>query len=114
MSTGLNCDFIQVTENGGKPNEHYYILERGDSPKGGWDWREYAEAYGPFVSFDLAMEHLNKNHSNPGGFSSGKETLASIVADPVLNKLIFTDRPQRMARERQYASRVYSWSRGPW
>jgi hypothetical protein len=62
MSTGCECQFIEV-----KPNEWWYLLEEYNAPKNSWDWREFAEAYGPFSSEDEAGEHLSKNHANPGG-----------------------------------------------
>ena len=42
MSTGLECDLIEV-----EPQQWYYVLDQG-SPRDAWDWREYANAYGPF------------------------------------------------------------------
>ena len=63
MSTGLNCEFIEPVE-----NRWYYVLEDWGSPKGAWDWREYATAYGPFGSFEEARSHLDRNHANPGGY----------------------------------------------
>ena len=62
MSTGLNCELIEAPA-----GRHYYILERGSAPKNAWDWREYADAYGPFESRDEAYGHLAANHANPGG-----------------------------------------------
>jgi len=64
MSTGLECRFIEV-----KPGRWYYLLEDWDSPKGAFDWREYATAYGPFSTEDEAVDHLSDNHANPGGWS---------------------------------------------
>ncbi|HSR22743.1 MAG TPA: hypothetical protein VLW53_04280 [Candidatus Eisenbacteria bacterium] len=64
MSTGLECTFIEV-----KPGRWYYLLEDWDAPKGAFDWREYATAYGPFDTENEAAEHLDDNHANPGGWS---------------------------------------------
>jgi hypothetical protein len=64
MSTGLECSFVEV-----KPGEWWYLLESGFAPKNAWDWREFADAYGPFKTEDEASEHLRKNHANPGGSS---------------------------------------------
>ena len=64
MSTGLNCAFVEV-----KPGCWYYLLEDWDSPKGAFDWREHTTAYGPFDTEDDAVEHLDDNHANPGGWS---------------------------------------------
>jgi hypothetical protein len=63
MSTGCECAFIEAT-----PGEWFYILEDYDAPKNAWDWREYAEAYGPFPTFDEARTHLRDTHANPGGW----------------------------------------------
>ena len=65
MSTGLECTFIEV-----KPGRWYYLLEDWDTPKCAFDWRESATAYGPFDSEDEAVDHLDDNHANPGGWSS--------------------------------------------
>jgi hypothetical protein len=107
MSTGLNCEFIQVTESG-NPDQHYYILEGFDSPKMAWDWREYAQAYGPFATEQIAMEDLRRNHANPGGSTHVVMTVEQVKADSVLNKLIFEDLPQRKVRERQHRSYLRS------
>ncbi len=65
MSTGLECTFIEV-----KPGRWYYLLEDWDVPKGAFDWREYATAYGPFGTENEAVGRLDDNHANPGGWSS--------------------------------------------
>jgi hypothetical protein len=65
MSTGLSCEFLEP-----KPGEWFYILERGSAPKSAWDWREFADAYGPFTSYPAAQKHLHQNHANPGGWST--------------------------------------------
>jgi len=62
MSTNSNCLFVQI-----KPDQWYYVLEDRSAPKNAWDWREYAEAYGPFPTEEGAHEHLHDNHANPGG-----------------------------------------------
>lgn len=62
MSTGLNCTFEEV-----KKGVWYYVLEQDNAPKNAWNWREYADAYGPFASEELARDHLHRNHANPGG-----------------------------------------------
>lgn len=63
MSTGLECCFVEREE-----GKWYYILENWSSPKGAWDWLDYATAYGPFSSEDQAELHLDRNHANPGGW----------------------------------------------
>lgn len=62
MSSGLNCEFVEPSA-----GKWYYLLEQWSAPKCAWDWREYADAYGPFTSQENADEHLAANHSNPGG-----------------------------------------------
>jgi len=82
MSTGLECLFFEH-----KPGVWFYALEDWDSPKGGWDWRNHATAYGPFDSKDAAREHLNRHHANPGGsctspFEEGRRP------DPVMDNFV--------------------------
>jgi len=67
MSTGLNCEFIEI-----ELCKWYYVLEDWDAPKNAWDWREYATAYGPFSFLNGAKKHLRDHHANPGGYSSQK------------------------------------------
>lgn len=62
MSTGLECEMIEEAE-----GVWWYMLEQGSAPKNAWDWREYADLYGPHVSYEAACEHLRANHANPGG-----------------------------------------------
>ncbi|MET8411727.1 hypothetical protein ABZV34_27140 [Streptomyces sp. NPDC005195] len=84
MSTGLECQFIEV-----KHGQWYYVLEDGDAPKGAFDWREYATAYGPFTTHDAAADHLITTHANPGGYEICRYTdgfepdtvLAALLAD---------------------------------
>jgi len=87
MSSGLECQFIEI-----RKHRWYYLLEDSFAPTGAWDWREYAKAYGPFVNYEAADEHLVENHSNPGGHSisalpEGKEEL-DLARAPTLAKLI--------------------------
>lgn len=63
MSTGLECYFMQVD------GRWYYVLQQGSCPVLAWDWREYADCFGPFATFDEAYEHMGRNHANPGGYS---------------------------------------------
>ena len=63
MSTGLNCEFVELT-----PGQWYYLLQNWDSPANPWDWREYATAYGPFVTQEKGSQHLSDHHANPGGY----------------------------------------------
>jgi hypothetical protein len=64
MSTGLECLILQV-----ETNRWYYILEDWGAPKGAWDWRENAGAYGPFTTAAAAKEHLRRFQANPGSYS---------------------------------------------
>ena len=61
MSTGLTCFFIERSK-----GQWYYLLERANAPRNAYDWRDYADAYGPFNSLEKASEDLENNHSNPG------------------------------------------------
>jgi hypothetical protein len=87
MSTGLNCTFVEV-----EPAKWYYLLEQGSAPKQTWDWREYADAYGPFETYEAASEHLRDNHANPGGHSTERYT-AGREPDEVLKGLIESAQP---------------------
>jgi hypothetical protein len=82
MSTGLECNFIEI-----KPNQWYYLLENWGSPKGGWDWREYATAYGPFTDEGSADQHLRDHHANPGGSSTSAYD-ENYTPDKVMQRLI--------------------------
>ena len=62
MSTNLNCEYVEY-----RPGEWYYILEWGSAPKDAWDWREFADASGPFGTRDAAAQHLHNYNANPGG-----------------------------------------------
>jgi hypothetical protein len=97
MSTGLECQFIEV-----HPGEWWYLLESGSAPKMAWDWREYAEAYGPFKDYEIAHEHLRVNHANPGGHSI-QEYKAGYEPDAVMTKLM------KEAKDREYEARKYRY-----
>ncbi len=87
MSTGLECEFVEV-----KPGAWYYVLEHGSAPMMAWDWHEHASAYGPFATFEKAHDQLRRRHANPGGYSTSEyrhgfepdETLAELVAEATL------------------------------
>jgi hypothetical protein len=84
MSTGCNCEFLEV-----QPGRWFYVLEDYDAPKNAWDWHDNATAYGPFASEALAEQHLHANHANPGGSSTlpyregyqPSETLTRLIAE---------------------------------
>ena len=85
MSTGLECQIVRL------PNgKWYYILEDWDSPKGAWDWWDYASCYGPFTTQDAARTHLRQYHANPGGYGISEytemdERLENMVAKATLS-----------------------------
>jgi hypothetical protein len=60
MSTGADCRFIEV-----EPGKWIYELQQW--PYG--EWPEYEKA-GPFDSYHKAVDHLDANHANPGGWST--------------------------------------------
>jgi hypothetical protein len=62
MSQPRECYIIER-----EPGKWYYVLEHVHAPKNAYDWRENADAYGPFETEDKVREHLHNNHSNPGG-----------------------------------------------
>lgn len=97
MSTGCNCEFIEVA-----PGEWFYVLEHTGAPRNAWDWREHATAYGPFRTFDVAEQHLSANHPNPGGFSETPWT-EGFKPDELLQRLI--DAARRRSRHPNPASR---------
>ena len=45
----------------------FYIIESTDAPKNSWDWREYAECFGPFDTLERAQEHLYDSHADTSG-----------------------------------------------
>lgn len=59
MSTGADCHFVEK-----KPNQWYYQLQR-------WPYGENPnyDTFGPFQSLEIAINHLNRHHANPGGWS---------------------------------------------
>lgn len=82
MSTGLECEFIEVA-----PGEWYYLLEQGSAPKIAWDWREYANAYGSFRTYEEAHKHLRDHHANPGGHTV-QEYVEGFKPDNMLAELL--------------------------
>lgn len=86
MSTGLNCEFVEVKTN--TKSNWYYILENWDAPKMAWDWRKYATAYGPFTTQELAHAHLHDNHANPGGYTETSYTQDELNQDECLKNLL--------------------------
>lgn len=82
MSTGLECEIIEEAE-----GVWWYVLMNWDCPRGAWDWREYADAYGPFKTQDEAVDHLRDNHANPGGYSVGSYSNGSFTPDDTFANL---------------------------
>lgn len=106
MSTGSECQFLEI-----RRNAWYYILEDGGAPDDAWDWRDYASAYGPFSSFDLAHDHLRENHANPGGhweraLQAGEETLLT-DRDKTLARLIAEATDPATEKRSQSMFRLY-------
>lgn len=60
MSSGADCVFREM-----KPGVWFYALQRW--PYG--DTEDY-DRFGPFPSEQAAIEHLDRNHQNPGGWST--------------------------------------------
>jgi len=72
-STGLNCRFFKA-----KDGNWYMGLEK-------WDRRDAYDHYGPFPSKEEAVEFLDANFANPGGWStdaSGKQPVPADARDP--------------------------------
>lgn len=59
MSTGADCCFYEQ-----EPQTWFYRLQR-------WPYGETEDydTFGPFLTFDAAKNHLDRNHANPGGYS---------------------------------------------
>jgi len=85
VSTGYQCLFFKWAE-----NEWYYLLQDWTCPVGAWDWREYSTAYGSFEDKEKAIDHLNNNHANPGGWIT---TVNPDKNDPVLIEAIEKSNP---------------------
>jgi hypothetical protein len=60
VSTGLDCYFQEI-----EPNKWFLFLEEEYGSKLDPDY----DKYGPFLTFALAMEYLDRNFANPGGWS---------------------------------------------
>jgi len=45
----------------------FYVLERPHAPKDMWDWMEFADAFGPFLSLEAAEEHECQSPSDTSG-----------------------------------------------
>tara|TARA_R110000751_G_scaffold5643_7_gene25478 strand:+ start:3336 stop:3638 length:303 start_codon:yes stop_codon:yes gene_type:complete len=99
MSTNSECEFIQW-EN----EEWYYILEDYNAPKNAWDWKEYASAYGPFKTEEIANHHLCDNHTNPGGSYTDIDPRKT---DDVLINLISDARARSKQPKRQSTQLFY-------
>lgn len=82
MSTNSECEFIEV-----QPGIWYYVLEDMMAPKNAFDWREFAQAYGPFYTFEQADQHLRRNHANPGGHTVTEHD--TFHRDEVFDRLIY-------------------------
>lgn len=95
MSTGLECNLVEV-----EPNKWYYLLQQGNCPVQCWDWREHADCHGPFSTEAAALQHLDDNHANPGGYSTRAYT-PEYKPDEVMQRLIaaaISPTPRRSAR----------------
>lgn len=90
MSTNSECVFIEVA-----PGQWWYVLEDFNAPKNAWDWREHAQAFGPFATEDTARDDLFSNHANPGGWST-YAFREGYKPDPVMARLM-TEAKERNA-----------------
>ena len=62
MSTGADCHFVEK-----EPQKWFYKIQQwpyGESP-------DY-DTHGPFLTLEIAENHLHHNYANPGGFSVEK------------------------------------------
>lgn len=61
MSTGRECEVFRTSKG------WFCAVQRADCPVGVWDWREFADCYGPAMSADAAYDLMRTEHANPGG-----------------------------------------------
>ena len=103
MSTNSECLFVQKST-----DAWFYILESPFKDGGGWDWRNTADAYGPFATEDAAQEHLRDNHANPGGYNvqplAEGMTEIDLSNDDVLKRLL--DEAQSPAKDHGFGFRM--------
>lgn len=92
MSNNAECEFIERS-----PSEWWYLLQASGSAFDAWDWREEAIVEGPFTSYEAAMSHLDRNHTNPGGFST-LNYREGAGEDWVLEQLIFAKQHKQRPR----------------
>lgn len=99
MSTGCECSFTEV-----EPNKWWYVLENYDAPKNSRDWRDHAQAYGPFETMDIAHEHLHRNHANPGGFSHLSYNPENPYTPDEIMIRLMKEAAEREAEDKRYPS----------
>ncbi|MFG6082256.1 hypothetical protein ACEUZ9_002900 [Paracoccus litorisediminis] len=89
MSTGLECEFIEVQGlHNGFPL-HFMIMQSRNCPVGAWDWREHDPVVtGPFRSQREAELYLERRFANPGGFGDSSVSIEELLTDKVLHGLI--------------------------
>lgn len=88
MSIDKECEFVQIST-----HEWFYLI--GPQKKRHWgkeDWREQAQAFGPFHSSTHAADHLNRSQSGVRGYllhylPDGRQEL-NWEEEPLLQKLI--------------------------
>jgi len=61
MSTGRECEVFQTSKG------WFCAVQQDSCPVGAWNWREYADCYGPSESDDAAYRLMKEEHANPGG-----------------------------------------------
>lgn len=84
MSTGMECEIIELEEDG----RSFYILESGSGFRMS-DWLDsYPHVGGPFPDPDAAWAALSERHANPGGYSIETMTVDELLTDPVRSALI--------------------------
>jgi len=62
----------------------FYILEERGAPKDAWDWMDYAEAFGPFKTYEEACDHEYRSRSDTSGseivtFASGRVSASALT-----------------------------------
>jgi hypothetical protein len=68
----------------------YYLQERPDAWANAWDWREEADAFGPFTSYEEACDHQYDHQNTTSGaevWSFEDNQTASKITDVVLQKI---------------------------
>jgi hypothetical protein len=65
----------------------FYAIEYSNAPRDSWDWRDYADCFGPFTTLESANEHLYNSRADVSG--STVLPMDVFIDDPGYQKLRF-------------------------